>query len=65
MVTEIVCIKFKKGNCTATGPQTVQEVATFTPVVFYGLGEGVTHTVIMENRVQGKIFNMDALRVID
>ena len=64
-VTEIVCTKFKNGNCSKTSTQTIQETTTFTPIVFYGLGENTTHTIIMENRVHGEIFNIDALRVID
>ena len=62
-VIEIVCIKFKKSNCTLMGPQITPEVAVFTPIVFYGLGDSTVHTVIMENRVQGETFNIDALRV--
>jgi hypothetical protein len=64
LVPGIVCIKFKKDRCTATAPALVQETTVFTPIVFYGLGED-DHTIIMENRVQGETFNIDALRVLE
>ena len=35
----------------------------FTPIVFYGLGEGA-HEVIFENKEAKRNFNVDGLRVI-
>jgi hypothetical protein len=35
----------------------------FSPIIFYGLGDG-EHTVIFENRIHGRRFNVDAVQVI-
>lgn len=64
MVTGEVCVPGRKGRITCS-ISTVMEDATFTPVVFYGLGDESTHKMIVENRVHGEIFNMDAIQVID
>lgn len=65
LVPTTVCVRFKKGRCLAYGTRQYLENTPFTPVVFYGLGVDEEHTVILENRVHNKVFNLDAIRVIE
>ncbi len=60
-----VCVRFRGSSCRQFSTISVLENTPFTPVVFYGLGEDQEHTIIMENRENTRIFNLDAIRVIE
>lgn len=64
LVTGVVCAPGRRGRITCSTTTVVEDTA-FTPVVFYGLGDESIHKLIVENRVHGEIFNMDAIQVID
>jgi len=65
LVNTQVCVSFRRGTCRAFGTVQQLEYSPFTPVVFYGLGEDEEHRIITENRVNGRMFNLDAIQVID